>query len=335
VVQGRGLVPQRRRLMAAPLPVRCLPLSAAVPLGSSVEHSAAAPCTGAATRRTCGCSTISTGSQERGQFEITTDHDPRGSMRRVSRLAGDTLHIYAVKPLEGEFVTPAANSRARCQVLLALGLASQQPQETYMERFAYFGPVSVELYGRARLRSGAFAGETQRIWPSETEKMRGERDSPPPGSVNLSTRGGTDTLVSGFGCSPSRPWWRKLRPAISSPIDRFLCEPVYRDALRAMLTELARAARHRALPNCGLSVRTTRTSCVWLVLRALLVSIARRASSCLRTSCAVVGMLLLDDAQILDCSSLGPGGTNPLKFDSVCGPFQASQKGGLSSPAEL
>ncbi|MEX1142887.1 MAG: hypothetical protein WD993_06410 [Thermoleophilaceae bacterium] len=51
--------------------------------------------------------------QDRDEFEITMDHDDLARvLRRVNRSAGETLHIYVVEPLEGEFVTRAANTQA-------------------------------------------------------------------------------------------------------------------------------------------------------------------------------------------------------------------------------
>jgi hypothetical protein len=51
--------------------------------------------------------------QDRDEFEITMDHDDLARvLRRLNRSAGDTLHIYVVEPLEGEFVTRAASTQA-------------------------------------------------------------------------------------------------------------------------------------------------------------------------------------------------------------------------------
>lgn len=51
--------------------------------------------------------------QDRDEFEITMDHDELARvLQRLNRSAGDTLHIYVVEPLEGEFVTRAASTQA-------------------------------------------------------------------------------------------------------------------------------------------------------------------------------------------------------------------------------
>lgn len=51
--------------------------------------------------------------QDRDGFEVTMDHDELARvLRRLNRSAGDTLNIYVVEPLEGEFVVRAANTQA-------------------------------------------------------------------------------------------------------------------------------------------------------------------------------------------------------------------------------
>lgn len=51
--------------------------------------------------------------QDSDEFEVTMDHDELARvLRRLNRSAGDTLNIYVVEPLEGEFVVRAANTQA-------------------------------------------------------------------------------------------------------------------------------------------------------------------------------------------------------------------------------
>jgi hypothetical protein len=50
---------------------------------------------------------------DRDEFEVTMDHDELARvLRRLNRSASDTLNIYVVEPLEGEFVVRAANTQA-------------------------------------------------------------------------------------------------------------------------------------------------------------------------------------------------------------------------------
>lgn len=51
--------------------------------------------------------------QDGDEFQVTMDHDELARvLRRLNRSAGDTLNIYVVEPLEGEFVVRAANTQA-------------------------------------------------------------------------------------------------------------------------------------------------------------------------------------------------------------------------------
>jgi hypothetical protein len=51
--------------------------------------------------------------QDGDEFEVTMDRDELARvLRRLNRSAGDTLNIYVVEPLEGEFVTRAATTQA-------------------------------------------------------------------------------------------------------------------------------------------------------------------------------------------------------------------------------
>ena len=51
--------------------------------------------------------------QDRDEFEVTMGHDELARvLRRLNRSAGDTLNVYVVEPLEGEFVVRAANTQA-------------------------------------------------------------------------------------------------------------------------------------------------------------------------------------------------------------------------------
>lgn len=50
---------------------------------------------------------------DRDEFEVSMGHDDLARvLQRLSRSAGETLHVYVVEPLEGEFVTRAANTQA-------------------------------------------------------------------------------------------------------------------------------------------------------------------------------------------------------------------------------
>jgi hypothetical protein len=50
---------------------------------------------------------------ERDEFDVTMEPDDLARvLRRLNRGAGETLHIYVVEPIEGEFVTRAANTQA-------------------------------------------------------------------------------------------------------------------------------------------------------------------------------------------------------------------------------
>lgn len=51
--------------------------------------------------------------QDESEFEITMDYEDLARvLRRLNRSAADTLHIYVIEPLEGEFVTRAAHTQA-------------------------------------------------------------------------------------------------------------------------------------------------------------------------------------------------------------------------------
>lgn len=51
--------------------------------------------------------------QDRDEFDVTMDQDELARVfRRLNRSAGDTLQIYVVEPIEGEFVTRAASTQA-------------------------------------------------------------------------------------------------------------------------------------------------------------------------------------------------------------------------------
>lgn len=51
--------------------------------------------------------------QERDEFEITMHHENLARvLRRLNHSAADTLHVYVIEPLEGEFVTRAATTQA-------------------------------------------------------------------------------------------------------------------------------------------------------------------------------------------------------------------------------
>lgn len=71
---------------------------------------------------------------DRDEFEITMD--PQGLARTLQRLnhsAGDTLRIYVVEPMEGDFVVRAAQAQAACGHVLAqlTGVDVEDPRSTH------------------------------------------------------------------------------------------------------------------------------------------------------------------------------------------------------------